>query len=71
MRATDLSWAIPFVLKDSNPHFRVTLFQLLICTPKGQTLRELRKLEGAAGVNPSDLRHAITYVEINSRNNAA
>ena len=71
MRSADVTWAASLVLRDSNPHYRSNLFQLLLFTPKGQTLRELKKFEGAAGVNPSDLRRAITLVEMHSHNNAA
>lgn len=71
MRSDDVTWAVSLVLKDSNPHYRSNLLQLLMFTPKGQTLRELKKFEGAAGVNPRDLRHAITSVEMHSQNNVA
>lgn len=70
MRSADVTWAASLVLKDSNPHYRSNLFQLLMFTPKGQTLRELKKFEGTPGVNPADVRHAITFVEMHSQNNA-
>lgn len=71
MRSADVTWVASLVLKDSNPHYRSSLFQLLMFTPKAQTLRELKKFEGAPGVNPADVRHAITFVEMHSQNNAS
>jgi hypothetical protein len=71
MRATDLNWIIPLCLKNSNLHYRQTLFLLLAFTPKGETLRALAKVDGAAGINPADLRNAVQFVEMQSQNSAA
>jgi hypothetical protein len=71
MRSADLKWIVPLCLKESNPHYRRTLFLLLAFTPKDETLRELAKFDGAAGVNPADLRHAVQFVSMQSQNGVA
>ncbi len=71
LSAADLKWVVPLVVRDSNRHYRWALFRLLAFTPKGQTLRELKSFEGVAGVDPKDLRHVATFVEMQSRNDAA